>query len=62
MLGNLARSVLRGEGSRDAPALPDLISKPQPESTMWTSLPFILAAYFFNSCYFEKVCRQIEPP
>ncbi len=28
VLGNLARSVLRGEGSSDAPALPDFILKP----------------------------------
>ncbi len=33
MLGNLARSVLRGEGSSDAPALPDFILKPNESAT-----------------------------
>ncbi len=32
MLGNLASSVLRGEGSSDAPALPDFILKPQDDA------------------------------
>ncbi len=32
VLGNLARSVLRGEGSSDAPALPDIILKPKDDA------------------------------
>ncbi len=32
VLGNLASSVLRGEGSSDAPALPDFILKPQDDA------------------------------
>ncbi len=61
MLGNLARSVLRGEGSRDAPALPDLIQVPQSESTMWTSLS-ILAAFLLDSCFSEEITGKLNRP
>jgi hypothetical protein len=36
--------------------------KSQPDLKMWISLPKFSQHFYNDSCFFEKVCGQNEPP